>query len=279
MRNTLLVIMALVFNAFFLTGCDKDSNPLADYEGERPLTILTVTQNFTPDIQWVGGRVAAVGVNRGSKAALDSTLVWLITDVDNNIESYVTIGPNADKNAVMQYGGTPVDSLSDATEYTFWLAEKSALDGGLQPAALNGTNYTDTTFTTRLILSGLNRGVAGVNITITRRQSLLDDKFTVDWTPRDVPFRRIAIRKGAALPGFQDLVWHAVLEDDAPDSIYPPIEIGVAPSGAQTVVEWPETGFELDTYTFWMATSSWDGTFGLRAPGLGMFTIFATNFE
>src|SRR5690606_5365878 len=140
---------------------------LADYEGERPLTILTVTQNFTPDIQWVGGRVAAVGVNRGSKAALDSTLVWLITDVDNNIESYVTIGPNADKNAVMQYGGTPVDSLSDDTEYTFWLAEKSALDGGLQPAALNGTNYTDTTFTTRHILSGLNRGVAGVNITIT----------------------------------------------------------------------------------------------------------------
>src|SRR5690554_3861119 len=111
-----------------LAGCSDESNPLAPYEGNRPLELLKVTQHFTPEIQWVGGRVAAVGVNRGPEPALDATLVWLQAASDDDIGSFVTVGQNTAADLVQSFGGTPADSLTDGEEYTFWIAQKSAFD-------------------------------------------------------------------------------------------------------------------------------------------------------
>src|SRR5690606_978668 len=122
------------------------------------LTLLRVTQSYTPDLQWVGGRVAAVGVNRGDRAALDETLVWLLTAPEDTINRFVRFGQHTNEVLVRQYGGTPVDSLADDTEYTFWLATREAFDAGLAPGAVDSFNFVDTTVTVTYLLKGRSGG-------------------------------------------------------------------------------------------------------------------------
>lgn len=270
-------LLALALCAVLSAGCDSGSNPLAPYEGARPLTFLRVTQNFQPDVQWVGGRVAAVGVNRGPRAALDSTLVWLQTASGNEIASHVTFGQAGDDAAVAQYGGVPLDSLEDGAEYTFWLAEEAAFEAALEEGALTPHTFVDTTVTMNLFLRGTSRGGAGIDVRIVRSETLLETRYFVHWTPA-IPFRQVGLRKGAGIPGFRDLVWHTV-QSEGDDAILPPLTIGVAPEGASDAVAFPESGFESDSYVLWMTDSTWQGDFSLRAPGLAYFVIFASNFE
>ncbi|NIV11379.1 MAG: hypothetical protein GWN62_08885, partial [Aliifodinibius sp.] len=118
------------------------------------LDILHVTQSYTPDIQWLGGRVAAIGVNRGTNAAMDSSLLWLMTSDDNNINSYVTVGMETNVNRIMEVGGIPEDSLDDEQIYTFWVAEKSIYDANLDTLQRNGFNFADTTVEIKFGLKG-----------------------------------------------------------------------------------------------------------------------------
>lgn len=270
--------MVLLLGVILSTGCDTSENPLADYAGQRPLTFLRVTQSYTPDIQWVGGRVAAIGINKGTEPALDATLVWLRTASGNDITSHVTVGEETDAAGVANFGGTAVDSLDNGGTYTFWIAERSAFDAGLNPNAFDGFNFADTTLSMALVLAGRQRGRMPVTMTLTRDERLLGERFILDWQPRTTPVRRIAIRKGSGSAGFIDLVWHVLLEDDAPDSIVPPLEIGQLPPGAVQAVAWPDGGFVSDTYTLWMVDSSWTGAFGLNPSGMAYLVLFASNF-
>lgn len=267
------------------TGCDAGgSEPLAPYEGDRALDILRVTQRFEPEIQWVGGRVAALGVNRGTRAALDSTLVWLRTAPDNSINSFVTYGEGMDAALVQSFGGTPQGSLTDGETYTFWLAERAAFDVGLDSARVDPAAFADTTFTMSLILPGNAASTSdlGVVFEIERDERLTGERFLVRWTPADVPFRRMAIRKpprgAGALGGFQDLIWHILTPEEQPPSITSPIAIGGEPAGVQVVVPFEGASFERDVvyhppsdvpgdedveprpYVLWAVTDDWPGT-------------------
>lgn len=271
------VLFACLFAAAFLGGCDGAENPLAPYEGARPLEIQRVTRSFSPDFQWVGGRVAAVGVNRGTEAALDSSLVWLSVADDNSIGGPVSIGEGLDADLVRQYGGTPTDSLASDETYTFWIAEKSALDAALDPAKLDAFTFTDTTVTLALLLNGRNRGSLGFDVQILRDERLDGETYRVNWTPADRAVRRVALVKGSALPSFTGLVWHIVQPDGTPDAILPPVALGETPPGAETAVEWAGT-FEPATYTLWMVDDTWDGSFSSSAKGLAYYVIFSSNF-
>lgn len=274
MITTLSVLGGL---SIIIAGCTSERNPLAPYSAHRPLTLLAVTQSFTPDVQWVGGRVAAVGVNRGPVAALDSTLVWMMTSDGDNIESHVTIGTGTDVDAVHGYNGTAVDRLDDDTQYTFWLATDEAYAAGLAASARNAFSFVDTTMTMNLVLAGLSRGGANVDMRVVRDERLLGTQYVVEWTPADHAFRRVAIRRGAALPGFTDLVWHIVIPEGEPDAITSPLIIGDHPEGTVMAQAWTE-GFQPAVHTLWMVDSTWDNTFGARAPGMAAFVMFATNF-
>lgn len=279
-RRTLSFPFGLLFLVIVMAfSCSGDSSDvLAPYKGSRPLILLKVTQSFTPQIQWVGGRVAAVGVNEGPEAALDSTLVWLMTEEDNSIGSSVTVGENTDSEKVQQYGGTPVDSLSDGIEYTFWLAEKESFAAELDTSILNEFNFVDTTFTMQLVLRGQSGGdrELGVTIRIIGEETLLDDKFVIEWTPDNVAFRRLAIREGT-FGAFTDLIWHVVTPDSLPDNILPPVIIGEVPSGTDEAIPWPESGFKRNTVHFlWMVTGDWTvNEFRPTAKGYAWFRIFA----
>lgn len=268
-------VAAALIVALALAACSGDTNPVAPYAGERPLQFLTIAQSFRPQVQWVGGRVAAIGVNRDSTAALDSTLVWMMAADDNTIESFVTVGEGGDDGLVSEYGGVPSDSLDDGQTYTFWMAEREVLDAGLDPASFDGFNFVDTTLTLDLLLRGRSLGGADVEVVISREQTLEGTRYIMDWEPA-LPFRQIGINQGR-VGAFTDLAWHVVLPDVVDDSIYPPVVIGEVPPEADEIVEW--SGFEPAIYICWMTNSEWEGNFTLRADGYAFFQVFESNFE
>lgn len=263
-----------------LSGCGEDSSMLAPYQGARPLTWLTVTQSYQPGLQWVGGRAATVGINRGTKAALDSTLVWLMVAPDNTIGSNISLGEaEADLAALQQYGGVPTDSLADDTPYTFWVAERSAFEAGLDSTQIDPASFADTTFTVKYLLRGRSGGDPDLDVAfkIFRDQTLRSDQYVITWSPA-VPFRRLAIRQ-ATVGGFSNLVWHIVVPEEDPPGIVPPLVLGEVPEGTVEAVEWAG-GFEASAYVLWAVTDAWEGSdFGFRTPGYAFFQIFSNNFE
>lgn len=264
-----------------LPGCSQEPGPLAPYLGARPLELLKVTQSFNPDIQWVGGRVAAVGVNRGTRAALDSTLVWIRTASGNEIGSVVTIGSaGLDRDYIQNLGGTPQDEMSDGETYTFWIADVSALSAGLDPAQFDEGAFAERTLTLDLVLRGRSGGdpSLGVQFQIVRDEEISGDRLVIHWTPSDLRFRRLAIRQ-ATVGGFTNLIWHILVPADDAPSISSPLVIGDVPEGVIEVTAFPSSGFEPVAHTLWAVTDSWQESFALTAPGYAYFQIFASNFQ
>lgn len=273
----ILLITALCL----MVSCVVDpDDELAPYKGTRPLLIEKVTQSFTADIAWLGGRVAAVGVNRGPIAALDSTLVWIRTDNDNAISSYATVGTDTDDAMIESYGGTPIDRLEDDVEYTFWIAGKDLLDAELNVQQRNEYNFTDTTFAPQLFLRGRSGGGSNpdgspvATIRVQRDEQMTGERFIILWD-EPTKVRRVAIRQ-ASTGGFTNLIYHIVTPDDEPDNITSPVIVGEPYSGTQEATPWSEGGFEKDeVYIVWMATSDWTaGTFSPSATGYAWFRLF-----
>jgi hypothetical protein len=287
-RGRRVALAALVLApalALSLAACSDEANPLAPYLGQRPLEFLKVTQNFTPQIQWVGGRVAAVGINRGDRAALDSTLVWIQRAPDNSISSVVTVGPELDRAFVESFGGTPQEEMVDGETYTFWIAEASVFHGGLDRSLAQSGAFADTTLTLKLILRGTPRSTMGVVFTIQRDEWITEDRYLLSWTPEHIGFRRLVINQGT-VGSWMNHLWHIVVPDDQPASISSPVAIGVPPESAQQATEWPEEGFmtlppcpsRRRSYVLWAATDEWNETFTATAPGYAQFLIDFRNF-
>lgn len=277
-----LTTLTLLLCAAATWHCGDDrSEVLAPYAGSRPLHWLRVTKSSTPDLQWLGGRVAAIGVNVGHKAALDASLIWLRTADANTIGSWITFGQNTDASHIRQYGGTPLPALTDSTEYTFWLADQAAFAAGLDTSRFDANSFIDTTFVMSVLVKGKIGGEKNaqgkeiVNIVIQRNETMLEDSYTLSWTPADLPFRQIAVRTNS-LGGFTDLIWHIVTPDSLPDNIYPPIKVGQAPPGTEEAIAWPETGFARNkVQILWMTNSKWKvNNFSPSATGYAWLRLY-----
>ncbi len=278
MKST-FVLISLLPAMLFYAGCKEDSsNTLAPYTAQRSLFFTNITVNSKPDIQWLGGRAMAVGVNRGTKPALDSTLVWVQTASDNSISSAITYGASSDRNRIISYGGTPADSLDSDVQYTFWVATKEAFEARLDTSksVVNPTSLADTTCMVGYWLKGQSGGEGGtsnpiVRIRVRREQTLGSDKFTIVWTPATSAFNRVAVRSGST-GGWTDMLWH-INTPNGSDNILPPVVIGVPPAGVTEGTPWTENSFvNGTTYTIWMANRNWNGvSFTLTARGYVYF--------
>lgn len=265
--------------ALFVSCADQSSDLLAPYQ-DRELFVSRVPRHPTPDLEWLGGRVAAVGVNKGTKAGLDASLVFLKRSNSDDISSYLTLsGANNDKAAVISYGGTPVDSLSSDTVYTFWVAKKTAYAVGLsaQSSAMNPTTYYDTTTSMEIWVKGTvggeqSSGKPLVQLRLRREETALKDRYLLFWTPTTTPFRRVGANP-ASTGSWDNLMWHAATPNGTSDNIYPAIEIGVCPPNVDeaTPLDWSMAN-PGEFVTIWMANSRWTpGTFTISARGYAWF--------
>lgn len=282
MRRSFVLLLGTATLSLFSVSCNNQANTLAPYAGPRGLKMMTVTQNFTPDIQWLGGRVAAVGVNRGTKPALDSTLVYLMDASTDSITyksaSYITYGTSPDVSKLESLGGTYQDSLKNDQVYTFWVATTDAFNSNLDSTSLTKDNFADTSVTMQLYLRGQSGGETDsqgnliTTVKVLHEQTLLQDKYVIEWTPASHVFRRIGIN-AASFGSFTNLIWHVVTPDSLADNIHSPVVIGVPPPNTTEVV--PFSGFQHNqVYMVWMVDSTWSGSFAPSSTGYVWFRIF-----
>jgi len=284
-----LVVGSVLALALVIAGCSQSDPTEAPYEGHRPLEILRVTQNLTPDIQWVGGRVAAIGINRGYTAALDTSLVWIRTASDNSIGSVQTVGADFDEDFVLSVGGTPQSEMGDREVYTFWLATRDVFDAGLDVSAGRPGDFAAVTDTMMIFVNGVSRSGMGVTFQMRRDERIISDHYVVTWTPEDVAFRRMVINNGTT-PSWAGPIWHILTPEDDPPAITSPIRVGVAPTGADEVTAFPDDGFPLPQcpaflrrHILWAVTDDWNGSFIAAgpnaAPGYAQFEIRFPNLD
>ena len=277
MRTFLSSLVAGMLALCVMPGCDTVEPPLRSYDGKRPFIIQDVTQSWTPDVQWVGGRAAAVGVNRGEHAALDSTLVWMRRVGADEIDPPISIGSEFDADAVAALGGVPTDSLASGDIYTVWVASEAALAADLDSTALDEFALADSTFQTDYAFTGRSFGGVGVRFSVVRDESLAGERFVIYWTPANVGFRQMAIRD-ATTGGFTNLLWHIIMPEDRGEEIRSPVVIGSPPEGAIVGTEW--SGWAEGSQTVWAATDAWDGqAFDFTTPGYAFFLALAGNFD
>lgn len=280
MRKVVFLIASIGLAAVCLVSCDTVETPLAPYAAERPFQILTITESFAPDIQWVGGRAAAVGINRGTRAAMDSTLVWLVRVDGDMLDSPLRVREQNDAEAVMSLGGNPLDSLVSDSVYTFWVADKNALDVGLDQSSVDNHTFASVTDTLHFQMTGSNGGDSrlGVAFSVHRDQTLTEDKYIVTWTPSTLAVSQLGINDASLGSFSRGLIWHIAVENDESAGILPPVTIGVVPPGAVEVQDW--IGFDsTGVKTLWVAAPGWNGLFDRNARNYAFFRMSDDNFH
>lgn len=131
MNHRLKQLRGFAWMLLFLISlsCENQEEAVAPYLGATAMgKIIVQDSTLTPQVFWSGGYVSVFGVNLGSLAALDSTLVFLTAIQGDNIHYPVTIGriPPGAQDMANAYGGHNVSRLLEDYVYTFWLLKAEA---------------------------------------------------------------------------------------------------------------------------------------------------------
>ncbi|MFO7446797.1 MAG: hypothetical protein R6W90_10550 [Ignavibacteriaceae bacterium] len=157
-RKILFYITLFVFvlpMLILFSSCESEDNNPAGPGWNTPLKEINIEENtYKPRLSWVGGYVSVIGVNRGSRASLDSSLVWLIKADGNNLKYSTRFGtiPNGASDLTTQFGGTKIDSLSEDEVYTFWLLKEDVWSQ--VSAQLNSKLLVDSSLSSSLVVEG-----------------------------------------------------------------------------------------------------------------------------
>ena len=287
-------LMLIIVWSIIFYSCNKEDNSLAPYAGTPALSNLVVEEgSFNPKVTWVGGEVSVLGVNKGSKAALDSSLVWLIHSSSNNILYPVKFGkiPSGAQDITSQFGGVLKDSLDEDEEYTFWVMKaevwnqaaanpnKEILSDSVAGSAVvvSGDTIMITPFSFTRASKKLN---VYINILSPRSLGPLAD-LTVETTTLNIPRIRwkikaagvtdtliaaIGLAKGS-IYDFSGAVWEVYsVRDSSGTSIYArdnvisgPVLVGESFPNTKTFVEFKMENFERNNdYNIWIADKTWD---------------------
>lgn len=281
-------------------SCSPTDNPVGPYGGGgRPMSSILVQDSvFAPKITWLGGYVTAIGVNRGTIACLDSTLVWLTTAAGNNIHFPITFGdiPSGSQSKAAQYGGASLTALSEDNLYTFWILKQEGWD---LVAAHPGVPFvldTGVTGTGTIVNDTLHLG-RGSHSQVTRMLDvyvnvkdvksygqLADFTVTPTDTSNDVVIRWKIKQTGVtdstvALIGLVDgsgymisrVLWEVVTKDSAGqywhrNGIASPVVSGAPIPSSGIFVSYPPSGLERGhDCQVYIAAKEWDQMNRLRS--------------
>ena len=308
LRKLLLVVFSV---AIGLISCEQEDDSLAPYVGSREISELTIEkESFNPKVTWVGGYISTFGVNRGSQAALDSTLVWLIHTNGDKIIFPVTVGqlPEGAQDITVSYGGVSIDSLEEDELYTVWIMKETVWQ---EVSSMSQVELTEDTIPgSSVTVSGDSLLIIGsssfeksgfpvnvyINILNVRSLGPLADLF-VDATPDNIP--RIRWTKKAAgvtdtmiaAIGFvrgvtydaSGAMWEVYSERDSAgiklyardNLIKGPVVMGDSLPGTREFIEFTtEALVRNEDYHIWIADKTWDRENRQRfTPGYSYITF------
>lgn len=312
MNRSKVFYCAIILLLLFYCGCSKtDSNSLAPYEGATDLSLTAEQTSFRPQITWVGGYVSILGINRGNKAALDTSLVWLIYAPSNSMKYPVTFGklPSGAQDLTTSYGGKTPDSLSEDKPYTFWIMKESIWNQ-ISATAKDKTLLIDSTLSNSIKVSGdtirisplsLSRKAQTTDVFVNIKDVSSYGKFadisiiapvntpqiTVKWKIIQTNVQDTAIAAMGITEGTQynptAVSWEIYSLDSlggkevygASDIIAPPVKIGQKIQGTKVFTEFPSSGLARNRdYYLWIANKSWDQTTRFRGTDYYSYATF-----
>ncbi len=306
--------LPLIITSLILFSCNEADEGFAPYAGSPQMSGITIQESsYKPKMTWLGGYVSVVGVNYGSRAALDRSLVFLLYSVGNNISYPVTFGeiPQGAQDLTSQYGGTRADTLIEDSTYTFWVMKEtewnqissltdkiliydSTLSSSIQingdTIRLSGKGYTQQVIPLDVYIdiSGVNTlGRLGV---ITIEETNITNSPIISWTITQSGVPDTAIAAMGIVEGGQfnpdGEVWSVYSVSDSSGQtqygkvniINPPAAAGQSFPGTQVFVEYPAGGLKKNTtYYVWIANKLWDGEGRLRVTNYYAYATFNTD--
>ena len=310
--NLLKIFAMVVFFIIFIISCEDDNSTLAPYVGPPGMSKITLeTGSTTPRINWVGGYISVLGVNRGTHPALDSTLIWLIYQPNDQIRYPVKYGevPNGAQDLTTTYGGEFLPEMIEDNPYSFWVMKQEDWDqiSSSQNKYLNLDSSITTIITvgdtinfppqnyTQLIAPLDNY----INIKDVDTKGKLAKIFVQQPTTSNNPIISWQIIQdgvtdtlisviGICAAGQFDagaIVWEVYsISDTAGITYYGKANVMPGPvvtgqQFAQTFVftEYPENGLERDkTYFLYIANKEWDGENYIRSTSFFCYVTFNT---
>ncbi|MCF8240322.1 MAG: hypothetical protein K9J16_02975 [Melioribacteraceae bacterium] len=288
-----LILIAILF------ACSESDDALAPYEGSPSMSNINIEENsYNPKITWLGGYVSVVGVNQGDKAALDSSLIWLIHSSGDNIQYPVTYGslPSNAESLQSEYGGKFIESLVEDNGYNFWVLKENAwkeISGtknkylAFDSSIVNGEviQVEDTLLLSDYEFTSLNYFIdAYVNIDtsnvlsagrlaqITLQETDTSNSLIVDWEIAQTGITDSLLSAAGICIGEQYDINKALWEvwsvhEENGEAVYgkrnvlsKPFIVGQSFDSTHVFVEFPETGLERNqNYYIWIASKEWDG--------------------
>ncbi len=302
LMNKIIKYPFLAFTVLLLLiiiSCNNEDNGLASYTGSPMLSnIIVEAGSFKPNITWLGGYASIIGVNIGSKASLDSTLIYLVKTNGNTLKFPIKFGtiPDGAVNLIDNYNGKMVDSLSEDNLYTYWIMKEDVwnkissnvncqfiADQNLEPGEI--TTVADTltkisaySFTVKSQFIDVFVNIKDLKYfgrlgEVTVHQPTEAGPPIVTWKIKQVGVTDTAISAIGLVAGQQYdekfIVWDLWSVEETPDGkvygkknvINAPIRLGDLLPGTFTFKELPLTGIERNKdYYIWIANQNWTGT-------------------
>ena len=308
---SVLFFFTLILLIFLFPSCSKEDNTLAPYAGSSGMSNVTIQDSsFTPKINWVGGYVSVVGINRGEHAALDTSLIWLIYNSNDQIHYPVQYGvlPAGAQDLTDQYNGTFIDSLVEDNTYTFWVMRAEdwdqissmqnkiiILDSSITSLQIDAdtirispSGHTQKTQNLDIYVNIFNietRGKLGsVLITPTNRSN----NPIISWDITQVSdslISAIGITEGSQYNG-SAIVWEVFSVSDSAGVTYygkkniiaAPVTAGQDIPGTYVFTPYLQGGLKRNTsYNVWIANKYWDGEGRTRVTDYYAYASFDTN--
>jgi hypothetical protein len=293
----MLLLLLLYVGTF--TSCKKEEEaPLAPYvPGTVTLTKINVEDSvYVPRISWGGGYVSALGVNRGTAARLDTSLVWLIHQAGNALHYQQVFGklPAGAEDLTATFGGHPITAMQEDQVYMFWVAREDVW--GTIAANPGKLLMSDSTMSASSRVSGDTLFLSTRSFTLEKRpidlyigiknlrsvgklgvieviQTNTSNTPIIRWSiiqtnpvPPDTMLANIGIAGGDHYE-VSTVAWEILAVDTSSgqrvywttDVIVPPLVAGQTVPGTDVFTALAPTGLQRNAgYYIWIANKNWD---------------------
>lgn len=293
-KNLIKILMASILTLTIASSCSED-NTLAPYVGSPGMSKISIESGTTtPRINWIGGYVTVLGVNKGNYPALDSSLIWLIYLSGDQIKYPVKYGqlPGGAQDITSNYGGIFQSELIEDSSYSFWVMKEAdwnqistqqnkvlSLDTAITSIVIDGDTINLPAKNYTQLISPLDNYInidadpsRGQLANIFIQQPTTDNNPIISWIIKQNGVTDSLISVIGICESFQfesnKLTWQVYSVQDSGGTTYygkknvipSPLKTGDQFAETFVFVEYPATGLKRNQqYYLYIANKDWDG--------------------